>query len=218
MALLLGNTIASNLNPGSTIQNLSFNNGGGADNYVFVAVTHSNKTNNVQYNGVPMTLLGTTVFGTLVQRVAFWGLANPATGSNIIRVQYGSAQWSSTSIFAAAFSGCSGATGYLGNGGSSTPNSQSITIAANSMIYASGVSDNAQSLGYLIGGSTRTNLFSHNTNKQVEGAFSATGLSAGATNVTTRADANNITNVRVEIQEAGGTPPSTNTGNFLLCM
>ena len=83
------------------------------------------------------------------------------------------------------------------------------------MIYLSGISNNSQSYGYIIGGSTRTNLFAHNTNKQVEAAWSATGLPSGATNCTTKADFGNITNVKVEIQEASA-PPSGNQGNFLM--
>ncbi len=63
------------------------------------------------------------------------------------------------------------------------------------------MSSNAQNTGYDIGGSTRTFEFSHNTNRVVRGCLSATTLSAGANNVTTKADFGNVTNFRVAVKE-----------------
>ena len=97
-----------------------------------------------------------------------------------------------------------------------SPHSQSLTISANSIIYATGISNNAQSFGYDIGGTTVVNQFFANTNKIVEGALGPLNLPAGVTDVTTKADFGNITNTRIEILETSVTPPVTNTGNFFL--
>ena len=220
MALSLINTLASNQSPGGTVLNKDFNNSGGTDNYLFVAVTHSNNTHNVKYNNVAMILLGTTYFSGFQQRVAYWGLANPATGTNTIKITLGNSSWNKISLFAASFTGCSGAGGYVGSGGSSTPNEKTLTIATNSRIYASGMSNGAQSNGYIIGNTSpanvRAHLFSHNTNKIVKAALSPS-LPGGITDVITRSNSTNISNVRIEIQEAASSGGDSE-GNFFLCM
>ena len=125
---------------------------------------------------------------------------------NNIVVNFSGSQFNSTSIFAVSFTGAGNFGAFGSNGAATTPNSQSITIAANSIIYLTGLSSNAQNTQYSIGGSSRTFEFSHNTNRQVRGALSATGLSAGATNVTTAVDFSTVTNFRVEVLEASSAP------------
>jgi hypothetical protein len=208
MAIAIGNKTASNLNPNGSSQTLAHNMSAGADGTLLVVITMANSTSfsGCTYNGVAMTLALNQNYSGQSQRCAAYVLQAPATGSNNIVVSFTGSQFNSTSIFACSFTGAGGLDAVLSTGALTTPNSQSITIVANSIIYATGLSSNAQSFGYDIGGSTRTNEFAHNTNRQVEGALSATGLSAGATNVTTKADFGTVTNYRIAILEAGAPP------------
>lgn len=207
MALVDGNKTYSNPTPGASSATLAHNQNVGADGALLVVVTMANTVNfsGCTYNGVSMTLVNNAHYSGNSQRQAIYYLSSPATGSNNVVVSFTGNQWNPISFVCISFTGAAATAGAVAsNGFSTTPNSQTLTIAANSMIYASGISNNAQSFGYDIAGSTRTNLFTHNSNKIVEGALSATGLSAGSTNVTTKADTGTISNHRVEIQEAGG--------------
>ena len=216
MAIAIGNKTASNLNPAASSQTLAHNQNTGSDLTLMVVISMQNSVNFVgcTYNGVAMTLVRNHHFSGLSKRQATYVIQAPATGSNNIVVSFTGSQFNPTSIFACSFTGAGNYGAEAVNGGSTSPNSQSLTIAANSIIYATGISNAAQSFGYDIGGSTRTNEFAHNINAQVEGALSATGLAVGATNVTTKADSGNVTNYRIEITEAGG--GGTTEGSWLM--
>lgn len=210
MAIAIGNRTTSNLNPNGNIQTLAHTMNTGADGLLFVVITMPNTVNfsSVTFDGTAMTQVRNQNFSGLSQRQGTFYLLNPNTGNKNIVVNFSGSQFNSTSILAQSFTGASGIGNDSNTGALTSPNSQSLTVSENSVIYATGISSNAQSFGYDIGGSTRTNLFTHNTNKIVEGALSATGLSAGAQNVTTKADFGTVTNYSVEILEAGVTPPS----------
>jgi hypothetical protein len=203
MAITIGNRTQSNANPGGTSQTLAHNMSTGANGGVLVVITMSSSANfsGATYAGVAMTLVRNSLDTSESQRVAAYYLANPATGLNNIVVSFTTAQNNSTSIFAVSFTNVSGIDTSAYTASSATPSSQSLTILAGSVIYATGMSSNAQNTGYNIGGSTRTFEFSHNTNRVVRGCLSATTLSAGANNVTTKADFGNVTNFRVAVKE-----------------
>lgn len=217
MSIVIGNKTASNLNPSASTQTLAHNQNTGADKGLLVVVTMASTVDftGCTYAGAPMTLVRNDDFTGESQRVAVYYLANPLNGANNIVVSFTGSQFNSTSIFAVSFVGAAGVDSHEGTAGVDTTNSQNLTIQANSVIYATGVSANAQNTQYSIGGSSRPFEFSHNTNRQVRGALSATGLIAGATNVTTSADFGNVTNVRVAIKEklplpTLNTTPATN--------
>jgi len=210
MAITIGNKTESNQNPNGSSQTLAHNMSTGSDGTLMVVVTMSSQNSRnftgATYNNVAMTLLKNQLYSGLIQRTAVYILQNPSTGSNNFVVNFNGSQFNSTSIFACSFTGAGAGGANLNNGASTAPNSQSLTIEENSIIYAHGVSDNVQS-AYSIGGSPRTLEFTHNSSKQVGGALSLTGLMAGATNVTTDAITGTITNLRVEILASGGGPP-----------
>lgn len=203
MAIVIGNKTQSNANPNGTTQTLAHNQNTGSNLMLMVVVTMSNSVNfsGCTYAGSPMTLAHSVLFTSESQRQAVYYHQAPATGSNNIVVSFTGSQFNSTSIVAISFTGADGIDNVASNQSVNTPNPQSLTIITNSIIYASGISSNAQNTGYDIGGSTRTFEFSHNTNIQVRGCLSATGLSAGSQNVTTKADFGNVTNFRVAIKE-----------------
>lgn len=203
MAIAIGNKTQSNQIPNGSSQTLAHNQNTGSNRGLLVVVTMASTVNfsSATYGGVSMTLVQNVLFSSEGQRQAAYYIADPLTGSNNIVINFTGSQFNSTSIFAVSFTGADGIDVFGSNIGASTPNSQSLTILANSIIYASGLSSNEQNTQYSIGGSSRPFEFSHNTNIQCRGALSATALSAGATNVTTYADFANVTNFRVAVKE-----------------
>jgi hypothetical protein len=214
MAIAYGLAKYSNQNPSGGSQTLGVTCTNGTDKGLFVVVTMPNTVNfsSATYNGVAMTLIGNSNYGTLSQRQCGFWLANPASGSqyNFV-VNFSGNQWNNTSIMAQSLTGVSqiATTNHASNGLLSTPHTRSITIGANDAIYISGISTQAQPYNYEIPtGTAVTNAFAHNTNKQVEGAWSGLSLSAGATNVTTRSGSGTISNHRWAIGAAGSPAPT----------
>lgn len=200
--MTIGNKINSNLNPNGTSQTLSFNSGAsGTNKGLFLAVTMPNTVNftGATYNGDAMTLVSnnTSIEG---QRVAGFYLQNPANGVNNIVLNFDGSQFNNTSIFAFVVYGADGIDSHGWNDASSTPHSQTLTVSEGAIIYASGLSSNAQSTQYTISGSSRPFEFSHNSNRVVRGALSSTTLGAGSQNITTISDFGTISNFRVAIK------------------
>ena len=209
-AITIGTKTQLNQNPGGSSQTWSHNQNTGSDRTLLVVITMSNTVNfsSVTYAGTAMTQVRNQEMGALSQRQAMYVLQAPATGANNIVASYSGNQWSSTSLFAVSFTGAGGVDVHGGNGLSNTPHAQSLTIAANSVIYASGVGNNAAST-YDIAGSNRSLEFQHNSNKQVAGALSSTGLSAGVIGVSTKSGSGTLTNSRIAILEsASNTAPT----------
>ena len=216
MAIAFGNITTSNQNPNGTTQTLAHNQNTGSGGTLVVCITMSNSVNfsGVTYAGIAMTLISNNNVAASSQRVAAYYLQAPATGSNNIVISFSGSQFNSTSIMAQSFTGAGALDTSAFTDLATTPSSQSLTILANSVIYATGLSSSAQNTDYSIGGSSRTPSFNaHNTNVVVEGAWSATGLSAGAQNVTTRTDFGLITNYRFAIKEATN---GVATGNMMM--
>lgn len=210
MAIVIGNKTNSNQNPNSSTQTLSHNQNVGTNGGLLVVITMASTVNfsSATYAGVAMTLVRNSLDSSEGQRVAAYYIANPNTGPNNIVINFTGTQFNFTSIFAVSFTGVDGVDTSAYTTSSSTPNSQSLTILSNSIIYASGISTQAQNTQYSIGGTSRTFEFNHSSSsKFVRGALSATGLSAGSTNVTTRADFSSVSNFRIAIKEA--VPPPT---------
>jgi hypothetical protein len=157
----------------------------------------------VTYGGVAMTLkIYNQVWGQ-TQKWAVYGLSNPPTGNNNLVLTTGSAQTSSISMMIQSFTGSSGfgVAEYLGNYDS--PNSTTLTVEENSIIYATAVST-YEVIKFVINGSDRGRDFIHNNGKQIAGVFSDYGLPAGAITVSSQLSSPgfSLTNQRVEIKEA----------------
>jgi len=167
------------------------------------------------YGGVPMTQLTTSNFSGLSQRWVCYGLVNPPTGNNDIVISFNAPQFTPVSLFATSFTGSSGFGNFASTGLLTTPNSQSLTVSSGSCIYTTGGSANAFT-SINIDGSARPLEFQHNVNRQVAGALSLVPLSAGGVITVTNVTFNQVTNQRVEIKEAGSTPPASDDGSFLL--
>lgn len=203
--------------PNSNFRVLNHDSGSAqSDKVLLVVVTMARTTNytGATYNGSTMTQEAFLDMGTLQQRQIVYSIINPSDGTNQFRVNFSGNQWSGVSIACYTFIGCSGIGSVGVTGGSTTPNTRTLSCSNNSIVMCTGVSNNAFQ-PFVIDGVSYTKLFSHNTNKQVAAALS-NNLSAGTINVSSVVGSGDVTNVRVELQEAGATPPSGNSGNFLM--
>jgi hypothetical protein len=208
MAIALGNGTYSNLNPNGTSQTLAHNSDSGTNRLLLVVIEMQNSVDvtGMTYNGVSMTEIRNENDTGISKRLSAYYLLSPATGTNDIVVSFSGSQFNNTAIFARTFTGASG----IGNDGYNTtatsPHTQSLTISANSIIFATGMSVGAQSFGYDFDAVTATNVGNgFNINIIVEGAYSQTGLTAGSKDVVTKADSGTVSNYRVEIQESAAT-------------
>lgn len=187
-----------------------------SDKQLLVVVTMANTVNfgSATYNGVTMTPVLSKNFSGLSQRQRIYTLASPADGTNQFRVNFTANQWNGVSIACYTFIGCSGVGNTGVNGGSTTPNSKTLSCSNGSIIVATAISNNAFQ-NFSIDGVSLPTLYQHNVNKQTAGVIS-NSVSAGLIDVTSVVNSGNVTNIRVEMLEAGGTPPSGNSGNFLM--
>lgn len=187
-----------------------------SDKVLLVSVTMANSVGytGATYDGIAMTQVLQQNFSGLQQRQVVYKIANPTDGTNQFRVNFNGNQWGGVSIACYTFIGCSGIGNTGVTGGQTTPNSQTLTCSNGSMIMCTGISNNAFQ-NFNIDGDNLAPLFQHNTNKQVAGVLSNNVL-AGSINVTANVNSGTVTNVRVEILESGGVPPTGNNGNFLM--
>ena len=205
--------------PNSNFRVFSHNSGSAqSDKVLLVVCTMATGVNftNAAYNGVTMSVVLSQTFSGLGQNQKIFKLDNPTDGTNQFRVNFTGNQWSGVSIACYTFIGCSGIGNTGINGGSSTPNSKTLSCSNGSIVMLTGISIGTQAgKQYTIDGSNYTPLFYHNVNDQVSGVLSG-NVSAGLIDCVTRVGTGNVTNIRVEMLEAGGTPPSSNSGNFLM--
>ena len=187
-----------------------------SDKVLLVCVTMQNTVGytGATYDGIAMTQVLQQNFSGLSQRQVVYKISNPTDGTNQFRVNFTTNQWGGVSIACYTFIGSSGIGNTGISGGSSTPNSKTLNCSNGSMIMCTGISNNAFQ-NFNIDGDTLAPLFQHNTNKQVAGVLSNNVL-AGTINVTSNVNSGSVTNVRVEILESGGVPPTGNNGNFLM--
>jgi len=210
MSLTFINDSASNLNPNANTQTLSYNNSTGTFLMTVMCMPNNRDFTGCTYDGVAMIDEFQVEYGGLGERLICCSLQNPSTGTNNLVVSFTGLQNKHTSIYVSSWTNCAGIGNTASNGSSSTPNSKTLTVSANSRIYLTGLSSFAQSFPYTINGSDRTARFNGhsigNTSTVIcEGALSASGLPAGSITCITKADAGNITNARIELME--GTPP-----------
>lgn len=207
MAIALGNGTYSNLNPNGTSQTLSHNSDTGTDRLLLVVIEMQNSVTvtSMTYAGVSMTQIRQDNSTSFSKTIAAYYLLAPATGANNIVINFSGSQFNNTAIFARTFTGATGIGNHGFNDASNTPHSQNLTISANSIIFASGISGAAQSFGYDFDGVTATNVGNgFNINNIVEAAYSQVITSAGSKAVVTKADSGTVSNLRIEVQEAGG--------------
>jgi len=197
-----GNTTNANPTPGANFYQFSHNQNTGNNRLLVVMFTMSNSRtySGATYNGSAMTQLYQINRSGLSQRMAFFYMVDPPTGSNTLRVNFSGSQWNPISVHARSFTDSGGVGNSARTGGQTTPNTQNLTVSADSLILATACSINAISTIQIPQGTNRT-FTTHNTNRQVgTGAITAdAGHSAGTISVRTTSTSGSVTNDRTEI-------------------
>lgn len=213
-----GNTTSANPTPGANFYQFSHNQNAGNNRFLVVMFTMSNSRtySSATYNGSAMTQLYQINRNGLSQRMAFFYMVDPPTGSNTLRVNFSGSQWNPISVHARSFTDSGGIGNSLRTGGQTTPNTQNLTVSADSLILATACSINAISSIQIPQGTNRT-FVTHNTNRQVgTGAITADeGHSAGTISVRTTSTSGSVTNDRTEIK---GLSSSGGESDFFLIM
>jgi len=214
-----GNTTNANPTPGANFYQFSHNQNTGNNRLLVVMFTMSNSRtySSATYNGSAMTQLYQINRSGLSQRMAFFYMVDPPTGSNTLRVNFSGSQWNPISVHARSFTDSGGVGNSARTGGQATPNTQNLTVSADSLILATACSVNVVSTIQIPQGTNRT-FVTHNTNRQVgTGAITAdAGHSAGTISVRTTSTSGSVTNDRTEIKglsSSGGAG-----GDFFLIM
>lgn len=209
-----------NQTPANSFFQTNFNHSTGNNRLLIFRFTMSNARTytSCTYGGVAMTQLYQINRGGLSQRMAFFYLENPPTGTNILRINFNGSVWNPISVLGQNFNDCGGIGNYLNTGGTTTPNTQNLTVSQDSLILISSCSINTI-LTQQIPTGTNKPFVSHNTNRQVSvGAISSSsGENAGIISLRATCSTGSITLDRVEIKGLGGSV-GTQEGDFFLMM
>lgn len=222
MALSVGNKTAYHQIPASNSLTLSHTQNAGADRVIIVSMAHSNTVNinAVRYGGVLMTVRINRNLGGQGIRQSTFELKDPPSGSNNLVLNWSGSLWNFASIQVTSFLGADVGGNIINTGGSSSPNSRSITVSAGSVIYSRGVSPNSFTNITVAGRSSTGGGLepnNKNINKITSGAYSNAGLTAGTYNVVHTTTSGGVSVMALEVKE-GGTTPVTNNGNFFLTL
>ena len=215
-----GNTTSSNQTPAANFKTQNHNQDTGDNGLIIAQFTMSNARTytSCTYGGVAMTQLYTVNRGGLSQRMAFFYLENPPTGTNELRVNFNNSQWNPISMHIRSFTDCGGVGASTRVGGQSTPNNGSLTVEDDSLIMTTSCSINAILTQQIPTGTNRT-FTTHNTNRQVAtGAISAdVGHSAGSITLQSTSTFGSITLDRTEIKGLSSSV-DTSSGDFFAMM
>jgi len=207
-----GNTTSNNSTPGGSFRNQAHTQNTGSGGLIVAQFTMSNSVSysSATYGGVAMTQLYQINRSGLGQRMAFFYLENPPTGSNTLRVNFSGSQWNPLSTHIRSFTNSGGIGNSLRSGGVATPHNASLTVSDDSLIMMTSCSINAITSQQIPTG-TNQSYTQHNTNRQVAtGAISSNaGHSAGSIALTATATFGNISLDRTEILGIGATPTLT---------
>ena len=204
-----GNTTNINQTPGANFYQFNHTQNTGNNRLVVFQITMANTVtpSTATYGGQTMTRLYTINRGGLSQRMAFYYLVDPPTGTNALRVNFSGQQWNPISGHARSFTDSGGVGASARSGGSSTPNTKTLTVEQDSVIMITSCGVN-QILTQQIPQGTNQSFTTHNTNRQVgTGAISSNaGHNAGSISLRSTATFGNLTLDRTEIKGLGATP------------
>jgi hypothetical protein len=214
-----GNTTNTVATPGNSFRNYTHTQNTGDDGLIIIQLAMANNRtfSSATYGGQAMTQLYQINRGGLSQRMAFFYLENPPTGSNTLRVNFSAQVWNGVSVHIRSFTGSDGVGASTRTGGSSSPHDGTLTVEQDSLIIMQSVSNGVVLTQQIPTGTNRT-FTTHNNNKQVgTGAITAdAGHSAGSISLRATAGAN-VTLDRTEIKGLSGGDPGAG-GDFFLIM
>ena len=214
-----GNTTNSSATPGANFKNYTHNQNTGSDGLVVVQLTMANNRtySGAIYGGQAMTQLYQINRGGFGQRMAFFYLENPPTGSNTLRVNFDNSVWNGVSVNIRSFTNSGGIGADIQTGGQSSPHNGSLTVEEDSLILMSSCCVNVILTQQIPTGTNRT-FTTHNVNRQVaSGAISANaGHSAGSVSLRATSASGNLSLDRIEIKGLGGSSSNSNADYFLM--
>lgn len=215
-----GNTTSANQTPAANFKTQNHTQDTGDNGLIIAQFTMSNARTytSCTYGGVAMTQLYQINRSGLSQRMAFFYLENPPTGTNQLRVNFNGSQWNPISMHIRSFTDCGGVGASTRVGGQSTPNNGSLTVEDDSLIMTTSCSINAILTQQIPTGTNRT-FTTHNTNRQVAtGAISAdAGHSAGSISLRATSTFGSLSLDRTEILGLTNTV-DTSSGDFFMLM
>lgn len=212
-----GTATSANPTPGANFKSQNHNQNTGSNRFIIAQFTMSNARTytSCTYGGVAMTQLYSISRGGLSQRMAFYYLADPPTGTNALRINFNGSVWNPISMHIRSFTDCGGIGNSSRTGGVATPNTQNLTVSQDdSLIIMSSCSVNQVLTQQIPTGSNKA-FTTHNTNRQVAtGAISANaGESAGVISLRSTCTFGNLTLDRTEIKGLGSSV-DTSGGDF----
>jgi len=215
-----GNTTSANQTPAANFKTQNHTQDTGDNGLIIAQFTMSNARTytSCTYGGVAMTQLYQINRSGLSQRMAFFYLENPPTGTNQLRVNFNGSQWNPISMHIRSFTNSGGIGNSLRTGGVTTPNTQTLTVSDDSLIMITSCSINAITGQQIPTGTNRT-YSQHNTNRQVAtGAISAdAGHSAGSISLRATSTFGSLSLDRTEILGLTNTV-DTSSGDFFMLM
>ena len=198
-----GNTTSANPTPGASSKTQAHTHNTGDDGLIIAQFTMSNSRtySGCTYGGQAMTELYQINRSGLGQRMCFYYLENPPTGSNDLVVSFSGSQWNPISIHIRSFTGSGGVGASARSGASTSPNTKDLTVEDDSLIMITSCSINAILTQQIPQGTNRT-FTTHNTNRQVAtGAISAdAGHSAGTISLRSTSTSGSVSLDRTEIK------------------
>ena len=215
-----GNTTSANPTPGANFKTQNHTQNTGSNGFIIAQFTMSNARTytGCTYGGVAMTQLYQLNRNGLSQRMAFYYLDNPPTGTNQLRINFNGQQWNPISMHIRSFTDCGGIGASLRTGGSASPHTGNLTVEQDSLIMITSCCVNQILTQQIPTGSNKA-FTTHNTNRQVAtGSISANaGESAGNVSVRATSTFGNLTLDRTEIKGLGGSVDTTG-GDFFMLM
>ena len=210
MALVKGTTTLASPTPGAPTTSATHYQEAGDDGYLMISVqVESGSTfSSCTYDGVAMTLVDTIIDTINGSTWALYGLASPSTGTNTVVITFGNSVWQPIGAYIQSFTGCGGIDNTSTTLSNLSPNTQSLTLAANSMLYSCGISLHAV-VSIKIDSVSKAFTHQITANRQFTGVLTSS-QTAGSheSSIIMGSTSYSISNFMVEITEAGGTPPT----------
>ena len=216
MAISAGTKTTNVTNPGGTTITFNHNQNTGDDRFLVIAVAHnkSNQISNIKYNNVQLT--SRVYYNGAHHKYGYFVLANPATGTNQVKITFTAGAWNPCGTQVFSFTGASSAGGVVGNNDvANTPHSRNRTgVTADSLMLLMGTGTSTpQQSGWRINNVALTKRHVLNVGGRMGVGLSTNALPAGtiATKVTASASWKKFTNVTLEIKAAVTATPTLTT-------
>ena len=222
MAIVVGQKSTDVNNPGSSVVTHNHTQDVGANGFLVVCINHdANPTiQSIKYNGVLMTQRLYYSSSQFSSKWGFWVLANPATGSNEVRVDFNVNVNQSVCMQVFSFTGASSSNGVVGNNDlASRPHSRNRTgvTAGSRMILMSTSSASPGTVNNTIDGVVIFKKNVTNGARRLSAGVSNSVLPAGTINATATTNANwkRLSNQTLEIKAY--VAPSSSRRRIIIC-